>query len=316
MSTEPLKNENWDYDDLEDQSGKVFVVTGANSGLGFSATRALAARNATVIMACRSQERAEEAADEIRQDHPDAELDVLLLDLASLDSIHEFVDEFTARYDYLNGLLNNAGIMQPPYRRTEDGFELQMGVNHFGHFALTGLLLDRIKETPEARVVVQSSFAHEMTDGINYDEINSEEGYSRTGAYAQSKLANLLFVFELDRRFRDNDVNALAVGVHPGYTATNLQFSGPGLEGWSPWSLLYRFTNKLLAQSVEMGALPLLYAAVEDDVRGGDYIGPGGFFEARGYPARVEAADTAYDEPEAETLWDLSEELTGVTYSF
>lgn len=316
MSTEPLRKENWDYDDIEDQSGKVFVVTGANSGLGFSAARGLAARNATVVMACRSQERAEEAADAIRKDHSDADLDVILLDLASLDSVRQFAEEFSERYDYINGLVNNAGIMQPPYRRTEDGFELQMGVNHFGHFALTGLLLDRIKATPGARVVVQSSFAHEMADGITFDDINSEEEYSRTGAYAQSKLANLFFAFELDRRFEKHDINAMAVGVHPGYTATNLQFSGPGLEGWSLWSFLYGITNKILAQSVEMGALPLLYAAVEDDVKRRDYIGPGGFFEARGYPARVEAAETAYDETEAEKLWDLSEELTGVTYSF
>ncbi|MFB6346569.1 MAG: oxidoreductase [bacterium] len=316
MSPESLSKQKWDYDNIEDQSGKVFVVTGANSGLGFAATKGLAAKNATVVMACRSQDRAEVAAGEIREEHPDADLDIILLDLASLDSVQTFAEQFHQKYDHLHGLLNNAGIMQPPYQKTEDGFELQIGVNHFGHFALTGRLLDPIKNTAGARVVVQSSFAHEMTDGINFDDINSEDNYSRTGAYAQSKLANLLFAFELDRRFETHDIDAMAVGVHPGYTATNLQFSGPALDGWSILSFLYRFTNKLFAQSMKMGALPLLYATVEDDVNRRDYIGPGGFFEARGYPARVEASEKAYDKDEAKKLWTLSEELTGVSHDF
>ncbi len=306
----------WDYEDIDDQTGKVFVVTGANSGLGLWATKGLAANNATVVMACRSRDRAESARDEIKKEYPEADLDIILLDLGSLESVRQFADEFNQHYDRLHGLLNNAGIMQPPYRTTEDGFELQMGVNHFGHFALTGLVLDKIKSTPGARVVVQSSGAHEMADGIDFDDMNNQESYSRTGAYARSKLANLLFAFELDRKFKEHEVDALAMGVHPGYTATNLQSSGPSLDGWSLFSILYKFTNTLFAQSVEMGALPLLYGAVGPDVNGGDYVGPRGFFGMRGYPGRTEASDTACDEDLAKELWVRSEELTGVTYQF
>jgi NAD(P)-dependent dehydrogenase (short-subunit alcohol dehydrogenase family) len=316
MNSEPLANQNWDYDNIEDQSGKIFVITGANSGLGLAATKGLAEHNATVIMACRDRERAEEAAHEVKEESPEADLDVMLLDLASLDSIRMFAEAFTHQYDRLDGLLNNAGIMQPPYRQTEDGFELQMGVNHLGHFALTGLLLDEITNTPGARVVTQSSFAHEMANRINFDDLKNEENYSRTGAYAQSKLANLLFAFELDRKFRDHEIDALSLAVHPGYTATNLQSSGPAQGGWSIWSLLYKITNRFLAQSVDMGALPLLYGAVGPDVNGGDYIGPGGFREAWGYPARVEASEMAYDEEEARTLWAKSENRTGVDYEW
>lgn len=316
ISTESLANQQWDYEDIKDQTGKIFVITGANSGLGLWATKGLAARNAKVVMACRSQDKAESAAAEVKEDYPEADLEIILLDLASLNSIEHFAGKFNERYDQLHGLLNNAGIMQTPYKTTEDGFELQMGVNHLGHFALTGLLLDNLKTTPGARVVVQSSGAHRMTDAIDFDSLDNQENYSRTGAYAQSKLANLLFAFELDRKFKDHAIDAIALGVHPGYTATNLQSTGPALDGWSIWSLLYKFTNTLFAQSVEMGALPLLYAAVEPDVNGGDYIGPGGFQGMRGYPARIEASETAYDETSAEELWELSEDLTGVNYSF
>lgn len=314
MVAETEMKDDWDYEDITDQSGKVYAITGANSGLGLAATKGLAANNARVVMACRSEDKAQSAADEVKDDYPDAKLDIMLLDLASLDSVREFASEFNDKYDQLHGLLNNAGVMQTPYKKTEDGFELQIGVNHFGHFALTGLLLDRIKQTPSARVVVQSSGAHRMVNGIDFDDINSEDSYSRTGAYGQSKLANLLFAFELDRKFKKHQTGASAVGVHPGYTDTNLQFSGPALEGWSIWSVLYQFTNKFFAQSEEMGALPLLYGAVGSEVKGGDYFGPGGFFGAWGYPSRIKASDTAYDEEEAEQLWKLSEELTGVTY--
>lgn len=316
ISTEPLTNQKWDYDDIPDQSGKTFLVTGANSGLGLWVTKGLAGNNARVIMACRSQDKAEAAANEVKDDYPEADLDIILLDLASLKSVEHFAEQFKQRYDQLHGLLNNAGIMQPPYKTTEDGFEFQMGVNHLGHFALTGLLLEKLKTTPGARVVVQSSGAHRMTDEIDFEGLNDEENYSRTGAYAQSKLANLLFAFELDRKFRENGHDAFALGVHPGYTATNLQSSGPGLGGWSIWSLLYKVTNTLLAQSVEMGALPMLYAAVASDVEGRDYIGPGGFQGMRGYPSRVEPGETVYDEAAATDLWEHSEELTGVSYSF
>ena len=316
MSIEPVIKKKWGYDDIEDQTGKIFIITGANSGLGLSATKGLAAKGATVIMACRNQEKADEASVQIRKDYPDAKLDIMILDLSSFDSIRKFAKSFNAKYNQLHGLLNNAGIMQPPFRKTKDGFELQIGVNHFGHYLLTGLLLEKIKATPGARVVLQSSFAHEMTKGINFDDINNEEKYSRTEVYSQSKLANLLFAFELDRKFKAHNIDAIAVGVHPGYTATNLQSNGPSLGGASFFSRLYKVTNFLVAQNVEKGALPLLYAAVSPDIKGGDYIGPGGFRAMRGYPKRQKAKETAYNEDSAKKLWTISEEKTELVYNF
>lgn len=316
MSTEPLSKKKWNYDDIPDQSGKNFIITGANSGLGLSTTKGLAAHGATVIMACRSQEKADEASDEVRKEYPDANLEIMLLDLSSFESIKQFAESFKAKYSQLHGLLNNAGIMQPPFRKTEDGLELQMGINHFGHYLLTGLLLDTIKSTPGARVVLQSSGAHALTKGINFEDINNEEKYSRTNVYAQSKLANLLFANELDRKFKSHNIDAIAVGVHPGYTATNLQSSGPAVGGSSMFSRIYKVTNLLFAQNVDKGALPLLYAAVGPDVKGGDFIGPGGFRSLRGHPKRVKAKNTAYNDEAAQKLWEISEEKTGLVYNF
>ena len=238
------------------------------------------------------------------------------LDLANFQSIKNFADSFKSKYSQLHGLLNNAGVMQPPFRKTDDGLELQMGTNHFGHFLLTGLLLEVIKNTPGSRVVMQSSFAHEMTKGIDFEDINHENKYSRTEVYSQSKLANLLFAFELDRKFKENKIDAIALGVHPGYSATNLQSAGPALGGASFLSRVYKITNALVAQSVDKGALPLIYAAVAPDVNGGDYIGPKGMRNMRGHPKRLKAKKTAYDVESAKKLWIISEEITGFSYNF
>ncbi len=316
MSTEPLLKKKWNYEDIEDQSGKIFLITGANSGLGLSASRGLASHGATVVMTSRSIEKGNEAAETIKKDYPEVKLDVMQLDLASFTSIREFATSFKSKYTQLHGLLNNAGVMQPPFRKTEDGLELQMGTNHFGHFLLTGLLLDVIKNTPGSRVILQSSVVHENTKGINFEDINNEKKYNRTGVYAQSKLANLLFAFELNRKFQEHNINAIALGVHPGYSATNLQSAGPSLGGASIFSRFYKISNFLIAQNVDKGALPLVYAAVASDVHGGDYIGPTGFRRMRGYPRRLKAKKTAYDEEAAKKLWAISEEKTGLHYNF
>ena len=316
MSTEPLLKKKWNYEDIGDQTGKIFLITGANSGLGLSASRGLASHGATVVMTSRSIEKGTEAVESIKKEYPQAKLDVMQLDLASFKSIKEFATSFKSKYNQLHGLLNNAGIMQPPFRKTEDGLELQMGTNHFGHYLLTGLLLDVIKTTPGSRVILQSSVVHENTKGINFDDINNEKKYNRTGVYAQSKLANLLFAFELNRKFQEHNINAIALGVHPGYSATNLQSNGPSLGGASIFSRMYKISNFLVAQNVNKGALPLVYAAVASDVHGGDYIGPTGFRRMRGFPRRLKAKETAYDEEAAKKLWAISEEKTGLHYNF
>ncbi|MHA2032092.1 MAG: oxidoreductase [Candidatus Kariarchaeaceae archaeon] len=315
MNTTSLKNKKWKAEDMPDQTGKVMIITGANSGLGLYASMELARKGATVIMTSRNIDKGHEAVEEIKQEIPHAKVELMQLDLSKLSSVKSFTGEFNEKYERLDALINNAGIMQPPYTKTEDGFELQIGVNHFGHYVLTGLLLEKLKNTPGSRVINQSSMAHSRGK-MNFDDINSEKKYSRLGAYGQSKLANLLFNNELNRLFKENSIDSIAIGVHPGYTATNLQHNGPTLGGKSLWSRIYTITNKLMAQCVDKGILPMLYAATEDDLDGGDYIGPGRFSGARGYPKRVKASDSAYNQEVAKRLWGASEDLTGVKYNF
>ncbi len=292
----------WRAADMPDQAGKIIIVTGANSGIGYETARALAHKGAHVVMACRSRGRAEAAAARIRAENPRGELALLDLDLADLASVRAFADAFHQRYDRLDVLVNNAGIMALPQRMTtKDGFEIQFGVNHLGHFALTGLLIERLLATPKSRVVTVSSKAHRFGT-INFDDLNWERSYSPWKAYGQSKLANLLFTFELQRRLEARDAETIAVAAHPGYTATNLQ----------RYMRSFTWFQKLLAQSPEMGALPTLYAATMPDVRGGDYFGPDSFMEMRGHPKRVRAKPHAYDAETARRLWKVSEALTGV----
>lgn len=298
------KNEKWTADQMPDQSGRVAIVTGANSGIGYEAARQLARHGATVIMACRNPERGEAAVAAIEGEGPAGSVALMTLDLADLSSVRAFAEAFHQRYDRLDLLINNAGVMMPPERwETKDGFEIQFGVNHLGHFALTGLLLDRLLETPRSRVVTVSSSMARLGE-MNFDDLQGEQSYSGRGAYGQSKLANLLFTFELQRRLAAAGAKTLAVAAHPGYTATDLQRH----------SRLFRVLNPLVAQKPDKGALPTLYAAVGEDVQGGDYYGPDGFQEMRGHPKKVTPPDRATDEAAAARLWAVSEELTGVRF--
>jgi NAD(P)-dependent dehydrogenase (short-subunit alcohol dehydrogenase family) len=295
---------NWTAQDMPDLTGKITIVTGANSGIGYETAKALAAKNATVVMACRNPDKARAAADAIRGEVPGARLDPIPLDLADLASVERFADAFQARYDRLDILVNNAGVMVPPFTETADGFEVQFGANHLGHFALTGRLLDVIARTESVRVVTVSSGAHRMGSGtIDFDDLNAEKGYRPTAAYAQSKLANLLFTRGLNRRFREADIDAVATAAHPGWTATNLQTH----------SRLFSFLNPFFSQRPPMGALPTLYAATEA-LEPNAYAGPKGRMEMRGYPTLVDTSDAAKDEALAERLWEVSERMTGVRY--
>jgi NAD(P)-dependent dehydrogenase (short-subunit alcohol dehydrogenase family) len=298
----------WTAADVPEQRGKTAIVTGANSGLGASIARELARAGATVIMAVRNREKGERAASEVRAQVPEAALELRELDLSDLASVRAFAEHHQGP---LHLLVNNAGIMAPPRRETKDGFESQFGTNHLGHFALTGLLLPRLLEAPEARVVTQSSGAHHI-GRINFDNLQGERRYINWLAYGQSKLANLMFALELQRRASAAGRELRSMAAHPGYARTNLQFASPA---WYE-QLVMRITNPLLGQSADMGALPTLYAATVPDVPGGAFVGPDGFMEQRGYPKLVKGAGRAYDEDTARRLWEVSEELTGVSYDF
>jgi NAD(P)-dependent dehydrogenase (short-subunit alcohol dehydrogenase family) len=302
----------WTAAEIPDQSGHVALVTGANSGIGRVAARELARAGATVVMACRDAAKGERAAAAIGAAAPGADVHVAELDLADLASVRDFSATLAAEHDRLDVLLNNAGIMASPRRLTKDGFESQLGTNHLGHFALTGLLLELLLAAPDPRVVTVSSGAHRMGT-IRFDDLQWEHGYNNWRAYGQSKLANLLFCFELQRRATAAATSLRSVAAHPGYAATNLQSAGP--TRFYERSLM-AVTNKVVAQSAEMGALPSLYAATVADLPGGSYVGPHGFMELRGYPHLVTAAGKAYDEDTWRRLWEVSEELTGVRYDF
>jgi NAD(P)-dependent dehydrogenase (short-subunit alcohol dehydrogenase family) len=295
----------WTVKDIPDQTGKVAIVTGANSGIGYEEARGLALRGAQVILACRNEEKGAAAVQQICDEYPGAMAVLLPLDLADLASIRRFVEAFTAHHDRLDMLINNAGVMAvPELRRTADGFEMQFGTNHLGHFALTGLLLETIKRAPNARVVTVSSVAH-YRGQMDFDNLNAERSYDRWLAYGESKVANLLFTYELQRRFEAAGEDAIAVAAHPGWTVTNLQqHVGPIRLFWP-----------LVAMQPEQGALPTLYAATAPDVSGGDYYGPDGRNEHRGYPVRVESSALSHDQAVAKRLWEVSEDLTGVVYS-
>jgi NAD(P)-dependent dehydrogenase (short-subunit alcohol dehydrogenase family) len=288
----------WTAADLPSFAGRTVVVTGANSGLGLITSRELARAGAHVVLAVRDTAKGEQAAQTIS-----GSTEVRALDLSDLASIEAFADGWEGNLDVL---VNNAGVMATPERRTKDGFELQIGTNHLGHFALTNRLLPQITD----RVVTVSSTAH-RTGRIRLDDLNWERGdYSRWPAYGQSKLANLLFTLELQRRLEEAGSAVRALAAHPGYAATNLQgHTGSGLQ--------HRFmaiTNRLFAQSDEMGALPTLYAASQD-LAGASYVGPGGVQEQRGHPAPAKRSAAAQDADTARRLWELSEHLTGVTFA-
>jgi len=304
----------WSTADLPDLSGKTVVVTGANSGLGFEAATALAGAGAHVVLACRDQGKGAAAEQQIRAAHPRASTALMPLDLASLADIHRFADALRTAHPHLDVLMNNAGVMALPYRQTADAFEMQIGTNHLGHFALTGLLLDTLRATPGARVVTVSSGFHRLGT-IRFDDLSWKNGYKRWPAYGQSKLANLLFAYELQRRLTAAGATAISVAAHPGYASTNLQAVAPRMEGARLMERITHLGNRLFAQSAAMGALPQLYAATAADVRGGGYYGPDGIGELWGSPRSVESNAASRDSAAAARLWALSEELTGVRYA-
>lgn len=304
----------WTVDDIPDQQGRIAVITGASSGIGYEAAKVLAGKGARVILAVRDEGKGQTAAKLIRDEYPSALLEVMILDLADLASIRRFADAFQQRYAVLQLLINNAGVMAIPFRRTADGFERQFGTNHLGHFALTGLLLQPLLAASGARVVTVSSLNHNF-GSIDFDNFNGEKRYGRWGAYNQSKLANLLFAYELQRRFDSAGLNAISVGCHPGFAATNLQIAGPKMDGSRLGELIWRLFNRF-GQTAEMGAMPTLFAATAPDVRGGDFIGPTAFGGTRGLPSRVRSSGRSYDEVAARRLWQVSTDLTGVAYVF
>jgi NAD(P)-dependent dehydrogenase (short-subunit alcohol dehydrogenase family) len=299
----------WSAEQIPDQSGRSAIVTGSNSGIGLSAARELARAGAQVVLACRNTDKAEAAEREIRSAARDADVEVAELDLASLESVREFASGYRERRDGPDLLINNAGVMAPPRGETRDGFELQFGTNHLGHFVLTGSLLGAMQGRPDARVVTVTSTAH-WSGRIRFDDLQGERRYQRWLAYGQSKAANILFALELDRRLRAAGSEIRSVAAHPGYAATELQHTGPT----SVESFVLGITNRVFAQSADMGALPTLYAATAPGVEGGELIGPGGIAEQRGHPKPVPPRGQAGDEEAAARLWEVSEELTGVEF--
>lgn len=303
-------SEKWTTKNVPNLSGKVFIVTGANSGIGFEAAKEFARKGATTILACRNLDKAKKALAQIHKKIPDAPVEIMQLDLANLDSVNKFVDEFKEKHDRLDSLVNNAGIMMVPYQKTVDGFESQVGTNHLGHFALTGLLHDLLARTEGARVVNISSGGHRSGE-MDFDNFLFDEGkdYSRMKAYGRSKLANLLFTYELDKRFKREKIDAMAVAAHPGMSNTNL---ANHLMGW--FVPILKILSSIIMQSAAKGALPTIRAAVDPDVKGSEYYGPRGFHEEWGYPEKVESNEASHNEEDAKRLWELSEKLTGVKF--
>ena len=300
----------WTETDVPDESGRVAIVTGSNTGLGYDTARVLAARGAKVVMAVRDTAKGEAAAARIRGITPRADVTVHKLDLGSLDSVRTASAELAAAYPRIDLLINNAGVMYPPKQSTADGFELQFGTNHLGHFALTGLLLKNLLSVDGSRVVAVASIAHKIRAKIDFADLQWEHRrYDRVAAYGQSKLANLMFAYDLQRRLSAANAKTISVAAHPGVAATELVRHVPGasLPGVS-W-----LSGRLLNTS-ELGALPTLRAATDPAVRGGQYWGPDGFKELRGYPKLVDSSAQSHDTAIQDRLWTVSEELTGVTY--
>jgi NAD(P)-dependent dehydrogenase (short-subunit alcohol dehydrogenase family) len=297
----------WTADDIPDQRGRFAIVTGANSGLGRIEARELARHGAQVVVAARNVEKGHEAGAEIAAVATGREPLVRRLDLSSLDSVHRFADEFSTRR--IDLLVNNAGVMMTPQQTTSDGFELQLGTNHLGHFALTGLLLDAVERSDGGRIVTVSSNEHKAGH-LDFGDLQMQHDYSPRAAYQRSKLANAAFAIELDRRLRAAHSSAISVFAHPGYSATNLQSTGPT----GVMKAVLAISNRLLAQSPERGALPILYAATAPGVEDGAYYGPDGPGEFRGFPKQVKAIPEAYDPEVGARLWQASEQLTGVHY--
>jgi len=297
----------WTFADIPDQTGRVAVITGANTGLGYETATALAAKGANVVLAVRNLDKGKDAARRIEQAAPAAKVELQELDLTSLDSVRSAAEQLKSDHDTIDLLINNAGVMFTPKSTTKDGFELQFGTNHLGHFALTGLLLDRLLAAPGSRVVTVSSVGHRFArNGIRFDDLQWDRDYSRVGAYGQAKLANLLFTYELQRRLAGTQT--IATAAHPGGSNTELARNLP--------AALRGLTTVIapLMQDPDMGALPSLRAATDPSVLGGQYYGPDGFAEQRGYPKIVSSSAQSHDVDAQRRLWTVSEELTKVVY--
>ena len=298
-------NKRWTTDNIPDQKGRVTIVTGSSSGIGYEAARVLANKNAEVIIAVRNQKKGENAVEQIKKQNENANVKLMMLDLACLKSVKNFAEEFKQKYSRLDLLINNAGVMIPPYSKTEDGFELQFGTNHLGHFALTSLLFDVVERTPTSRIVNVSSSAHKYGD-INFNDLNWENRkYKAWRAYGDSKIANMYFTYELQNRLSEESSNPLITAAHPGWTATELQRN----------SSMFDFLNNFFAMNIEQGALPTLRAAIDEGAKSGDFYGPNGIMEMRGYPVKVESNKLSHDKEIAQKLWNVSEELTNVKFN-
>lgn len=305
---------NWTKDKIPSQQGKTIIITGATSGIGLEAAKVLSVKGAKIILPVRNLEKGKSVVQEIKQQFKSADIELMKLDISDLDSVRAFAAEFIKKHSKLDLLLNNAGIMWTPKRETsKQGEELQFATNHLGHFLLTGLLLPLLKATPNSRVISQSSILHKKGQGQNFeptiyfDDLNFTNTFDTKKAYAQSKLANLLFAYELDRRLKKANINTISTASHPGYTATNLQKDA---------GFIMKIMNLLMAQKVDMGSLPILRAATDPNLKGAEYFGPTKMNEMKGFPELVRSSNTSYDENLAKNLWETSEKLTNHKYEF
>ena len=302
-----MKTEKWNAENILSQKGRIVIVTGSSSGIGYETARVLANKQASVIIAVRNLDKGNKALAKIIQQNKDADVQVMELDLANLASVKNFAENFQKNYSRLDLLINNAGVMIPPYAKTTDGFELQFGTNHLGHFALTGQLLKLLISTQGSRIVNVSSGAHNFGK-IDFDDLNWEKrNYAQWTAYGDSKLANLYFTYELDRKLKEQGINTLVTASHPGWTATELQRTAGDVM---------KYLNGIFAQNITMGALPTLRAAIEEGLKGAEYFGPNGFMEIGGYPVQVESNELSKDRAIAQKLWEVSEQLTSVKFEF
>jgi len=306
-----MNKQNWTLNDIPDLIGKTIIVTGANTGLGFESVKAFAQNGANVVMACRSFEKGEMARKQIIRLYPSSNIQVMELDLADLKSIRNFAHTFRQSHAHVDVLLNNAAVMMAPFTKTKDGFESQMGINYLGHFALTGILLDLLKKTPGSRVVNVSSLSHKQ-GMMDFDNLLFENGkdYTSMKAYGRSKLSNLLFTFELQRFFESKGINCISVAAHPGISNT----TKPSKKDTKLWNKFSKKIFTTVIQPAVMGALPEIRASVDQNVRAGEYYGPGGLLELAGYPVVVRPKLIAYDVEIAHKLFEVSEKLTSVTY--